>query len=177
MNIKDRILQIIEYYNFSIRSFEKKIGTSNGQISKCIARNSAIKSDILAKILEICPDIDANWLITGNGEMLKRTPATELQSDATAALWKDVVPREMYDTVLAQKDTLIKQLDDRIVSQAHFLEAVSKSYMVNSEHQNTTLKEIYHLLVEEREMIAAIQDEKALPEHTAPETLELPAVK
>lgn len=156
MGITDRIRQILKSQNLSVRAFELRIGTSNGQISKCIARNSAVKSDILAKILEFCPEIDANWLITGKGEMYKKSAESAAQPAMVPAVLNDMVPREMYDTVVQQKDELIRQLDARIVSQAHFLEAVSKSYMVNSEQQNSTLKEIYRLLVEESELLSAM---------------------
>lgn len=167
--ITDRVLKIIENKNLSIRSFEVKIGTSNGQISKCIARKSAIKSDVLAKILEFCPEIDANWLVTGEGEMYKNN--NNVGSGRMRE--EDMVSRELYDMAVSQKDKLIEQLDERIVSQAHFLEMVAKSYMTNSEQQNGMLKEIYHLLVEERELLSSIGGQNVAGEISTGETSEI----
>ena len=69
--MEERIRQIIEYYNISIRQFEQKISVSDGLIHKALARKSGLKSDTLAKILDIFPQINPDWLLLGKGEMLR----------------------------------------------------------------------------------------------------------
>ena len=67
------IKQYIDYKGITVYSFEKKIGTRS-TIDKAIKTNSKLRSDILAKIIEKFDDIRAEWLLTGEGEMLKETP-------------------------------------------------------------------------------------------------------
>ncbi len=69
--MEERIRQIAEYYGISIRQFEQKISVSDGLIHKALARKSGLKQGTLAKILDIFPQINPDWLLSGKGEMLR----------------------------------------------------------------------------------------------------------
>lgn len=86
--MEERIRQIIEYYNISIRQFEQKISVSDGLIHKALARKSGLKSDTLAKILDIFPQVNPDWLLLGKGEML-RVSSPETPSDTTLSALLD----------------------------------------------------------------------------------------
>jgi len=86
--MEERIRQITEYYNISIRQFEQKISVSEGLIHKALARKSGLKSDTLAKIMDIFPQINPDWLLLGKGEML-RGSVPETPSDATLSALLD----------------------------------------------------------------------------------------
>jgi hypothetical protein len=45
---------------------------SNGYLGKQLARNADLGEGVMNRILENCPDIDSNWLLTGKGEMLRK---------------------------------------------------------------------------------------------------------
>lgn len=65
MSIKDRIKQLIDYKRISVMAFEKSVGLSNGYL-----RNTAsISADNCAKILTAYPEVSADWLMLGHGEM------------------------------------------------------------------------------------------------------------
>lgn len=68
--MKDRLRQIIEYYNISVNAFSVKNGINESTIRKILTENTSIRSDNLAKIAENFPEINLDWLITGRGEML-----------------------------------------------------------------------------------------------------------
>jgi len=68
MNIIDRIKQIIDYKQVSVRKFCIEIGVANGFLDKV----KDVGSDKVAKILYTYSDINAEWLVTGNGEMIKK---------------------------------------------------------------------------------------------------------
>lgn len=69
MNIKERIQQLIDFKRLSVLAFEKSVGLSNGYL-----RNTAnISAENCAKILSTYPDISAEWLLKGEGEMQKST--------------------------------------------------------------------------------------------------------
>lgn len=68
--IKDRFIQVSEYYGLSIRKFEEKCQIGRGNISN-IGANGTIGADKLSKIIDNCSDINLEWLLTGKGNMLK----------------------------------------------------------------------------------------------------------
>lgn len=67
----NRVKDIIEYYKLNISNFEKEVGLSNNSIQTAIKRESNLKDETLNTILNRFDDISAEWLLTGNGEMLK----------------------------------------------------------------------------------------------------------
>ena len=68
MEIKDRISKFIQYKNITIAEFERNVSLANGYIKKF---KGSIGSDKLNNIISYYPDININWLITGEGSMLK----------------------------------------------------------------------------------------------------------
>lgn len=81
--IIDRIYKYIDYKGVKPVPFERKIGLSNGYLSKQFNRKADIGESILFKIIENCPDIDAIWLLTGKGNMLNKENHVALLSDPT----------------------------------------------------------------------------------------------
>lgn len=67
-SIKDRLSVFIRYKNLSKYAFEKSIGVSNGFFNSI---NKSIGSDKLGYISKTYPDLNIDWLLTGDGEMLK----------------------------------------------------------------------------------------------------------
>ena len=62
------ILDLIDYYsNGSKTLFSKKLGVTPQTISSWISRNTFDKELIFAK----CENINAEWLLTGEGYLLK----------------------------------------------------------------------------------------------------------
>lgn len=75
MSIKKRLDLIVKELGMSGRAFEKECGLANGSYSSI---RDGVGADKLNKILFRFPQISADWLICGNGEMLKmhgRIPA------------------------------------------------------------------------------------------------------
>lgn len=70
-NLSDRIRQIIDYKGISINKFSLQIGVSNSYFNKILRDNNSVGSDKIEKILREYPEINPEWLILGNGEMLK----------------------------------------------------------------------------------------------------------
>ena len=71
--VLDRIEQFAEKQGIKIGALEKKIGASKGVLSRAIAQKTDIQSKWLSKLVENFPQIDANWLLTGEGSMYRDT--------------------------------------------------------------------------------------------------------
>jgi SOS-response transcriptional repressor LexA len=71
-NISDRVHKILKFNNLSFYSAEKKLGIGNGILGKIVNKGMSPSYDVLAKMLSFFPEIDANWLLLGEGKMLKK---------------------------------------------------------------------------------------------------------
>lgn len=68
-----RLKQFIDYKKLSVSQFEKNTGFSNGAFSSQLKNNKTIGVDKLENILKVYPEISAQWLLTGKGNMLLNT--------------------------------------------------------------------------------------------------------
>lgn len=69
-SIKDRVLQLATTKGFAKKTFCENIGMNYSNFTGKAAK-TALNSDAIAKILSIYPDVNIEWLLTGEGEMLK----------------------------------------------------------------------------------------------------------
>lgn len=73
--IKERIIQLIEYKDIGKEDFYKKIGMTSANF-RGSAKKSPLNSNAIENILSEIPDVNPNWLLTGEGEMLKSEKVT-----------------------------------------------------------------------------------------------------
>lgn len=107
----EKITKIIEYYGITIKELERKISTSNGQLAKVKDRNSALKDEILDKILTIFPEINAYWLITGRGNMIFSELNDKKSTTVQPPVKQDPTIRELQ-AVCDEKERTIQVLQD-----------------------------------------------------------------
>lgn len=67
---KERILQLLEYKGCSKGNFFKKSGIKRGFLDSD-KLGQAVSDSQLSKVLAVFPDVNLEWLITGDGQMLK----------------------------------------------------------------------------------------------------------
>ena len=65
--LKERLFYFIEYKGLTVQSFEKTVGLSNGAVSKM---GDNTRRSTIDKISNFFGDLNKNWLLTGEGEML-----------------------------------------------------------------------------------------------------------
>lgn len=73
--MKERLLKFLEYLGIGQLKFEMKTGLSRGFVNK-VADNITLKS--VNKICEAYPQLNRNWLLTGEGSMLNNESATDV---------------------------------------------------------------------------------------------------
>lgn len=70
MNVKERLKDFISSQNMTIVDFEQSIYSSNGYVNSI---SKSVGLDKLQLIIEKYPNLNIEWLFTGNGSMLKQT--------------------------------------------------------------------------------------------------------
>ncbi|MDR6764484.1 hypothetical protein J2Y38_004717 [Flavobacterium sp. 2755] len=70
-NTINRIKQYLDYKGVRVGAFEKVVGMSNGSFASQLKHNKTIGVDKLENILKKYTDIDIEWLLTGEGDMIK----------------------------------------------------------------------------------------------------------
>lgn len=66
--INQRVIQYIEYKDINKAKFYKDTGIANGTLDK----SSKFNVQNIEKIITVYSDLDAYWLITGKGDMIKK---------------------------------------------------------------------------------------------------------
>ena len=67
MDIKERTYEFIRYKGLTVRSFEEKCDLSNGYVS---SMRKGFGKDKLNNVLKEFPELNRDWLLYGEGEML-----------------------------------------------------------------------------------------------------------
>lgn len=77
MGTKERLKQFIKNNGLTVKSFELSIGASNGYVNSI---SKGIGKDKLDKIIEVYPNLDALWLITGEENKNLNKPLPNYES-------------------------------------------------------------------------------------------------
>lgn len=99
MSVAHRLSLYIDYKFGSVSSFERSLSFSNGSIASQINNNKSIGSDRLEKILNSNPELSAEWLLTGNGDMIKSNQPTiqQLYHPKSTELIQEEQTVNLYD--------------------------------------------------------------------------------
>lgn len=109
MSVVLRLQEIAKEKSKSIRSFEIEIGKSVGYLKTMEKRGGLPGADVLIKIRELHPDIDMNWLLTGEGAMyIKRSDIVEEPSTPYKSVTINIVDGESSPLIKAL-EALIKK--------------------------------------------------------------------
>lgn len=73
----ERILSIIKYLNLSPSDFAEKIGVQRSSISHLISGRNKPSLEFIQKMLTRFPEINPEWILTGQGQMLKNENSPE----------------------------------------------------------------------------------------------------
>jgi transcriptional regulator with XRE-family HTH domain len=113
--INGRIDHLIKFYNLNVSQVAKKLEVAPTVINNIIkGRKSKPSYDLLVKILESFDRVSSEWLITGEGEMLKQLPISE--QAVNRATCERVAPIKQVTECVSckEKDRIVKEMEDRI---------------------------------------------------------------
>jgi transcriptional regulator with XRE-family HTH domain len=120
LEIKDRILKILNTENMSSAKFADIIGVQRSNISHILSGRNNPGLDFLQKVLTKFPTINSDWLLIGKGEMFKQTKQTEISfanlenktdfSEQQKSVEKIPQPKEIQIQTIVQKAKSIRQV-------------------------------------------------------------------
>lgn len=100
MTIKDKIQQYIDYKGISIYRLE-----ANAELSKGYwAKTKSISADVAMKISRIYTDLSAEWLLRGEGEMIKKE--MEISSPTPKEEPAPITPERLLSIIESQQRTI-----------------------------------------------------------------------
>jgi len=123
MSFGKRIKQYIDYKGFNVRSFEIKSTLKNGAIYRVVKNDTTLNGDSIATLGKIWKDLNLNWLMNGDGEMLLDSsvvnePVNEYNKDVkdlSEVKWCKEALRRADEQIALQKDMInaLKQIIEK----------------------------------------------------------------
>ena len=93
-SLHERLKIFIDYLGISHNKFARSIGISGAQISYIINSHQNFGVDKLLKIINIYPELNVEWLLTGKDKMLKKTGEAPSDEELTDKVYD---PQVAYD--------------------------------------------------------------------------------
>jgi len=106
LKMRERILQVIDYYGLNIKFTFIKTGLSNGFLDKA----GSVGTDKLEKVMIAFPDVDPIWLLTGKGEMFLPNSETRIRE-----YLKDVGAKMNVNEPVVEIKTKNRSLEDDLL--------------------------------------------------------------
>jgi len=101
--MKERIREILKNENLTSAQFADRIGVQRSSISHILSGRNKPGFDFIQKIITNFPEINAEWLITGNGRIYKQKAKSEDLFEPTI---KPTPDKELYEDKLKNNMTL-----------------------------------------------------------------------
>lgn len=120
--INERFSQIREFFcSGDNKLFASKIGEKEQNLSSICTGSRPVGLTSIMKLLVAIPEVDANWLLLGKGDMVKKKQGRNLKvTDSPQATVSNGdmsvnAPKELLALLTSQQDT-IKKLTDLLAS-------------------------------------------------------------
>ena len=119
LTINKRIITIVDFYNLTRYKFSQETGISDAVLCNIYKGKNKPSYDLIEKILNKYKTIDANWLLTGRGTMIKEEPQLQVLQESIVKYNKEDVSIQnpiqsnMKDSLFKYgKQTVINAGDD-----------------------------------------------------------------
>ncbi|MFO7656476.1 MAG: helix-turn-helix transcriptional regulator [Bacteroidales bacterium] len=111
--MKERLIEFLNNQGITATVFADRIGVQRSSISHILSGRNNPSYDFIAKILEKYPLLNANWLITGKGDMYMDK---NIQSDKKLPPLTLFDPIEQVNSVQVENSIQHKQSDNSTIS-------------------------------------------------------------
>lgn len=134
--VNQRVKAIIDYYSLTQRKFAEIVDTAQMNISSLFSRGSKPSCELLSKILVAFPQIDARWLLTGEGKMIKEeenVQVVSVESEELPYITNDIVQSrniDIRDLLESNSERVLRRsLTDLIGTDVDYVQRVITSAM------------------------------------------------
>lgn len=111
MNSKERLLEYLKYLGIGQNAFENSIGVSVAYISKL---KGSIGSEVLAKIKRTYPELSIDWLVDGDGEMIRQNVTQTNQHGDNINTARGSISINKQDDKLKEECERLRKENDRL---------------------------------------------------------------
>lgn len=114
-NVRTRINEVLRENKITENSVAAGDSATQSRLNSQLSHGKKITLDTILRILDACPDVSADWLLRGTGEMYKSTKITGANSvtgrNATVIGQQTAILSENFvRDMLAEKDKQIQTL-------------------------------------------------------------------
>lgn len=124
MATSERFLEVIEYLKISPYVLEKECGVKNAQAKISHYKKGvtkAISADIIVQLCEAYPQVNANYILTGRGDMFlngESSPVDSLNTSDSQKMFEDIIEgREKEISDLKAEIARMKSEIDKLTGQ------------------------------------------------------------
>ncbi|MEG1899427.1 MAG: hypothetical protein RR183_07110 [Bacteroidales bacterium] len=104
MTVKERLITYLKYRKISPRQFTIAIGVSESYVSNI---RTSIQPDKIDSITNHFPDLNTGWLLTGEGQMLKKEQEKIIEQENLSG--SVTINREAFELILTLQRTIDRQ--------------------------------------------------------------------
>lgn len=98
--VNQRLMEFLKVKQISVNAISKEISVAQSTLNTQLKGQATLSTRIVGKILEAHPDLSAEWLMRGKGEMLLSGKPEESDGDTDAWKAKYEAIKECYDSLL-----------------------------------------------------------------------------
>lgn len=130
MNTKDRLKEFLSAKNIGRNKFEFQIGVSRGYLS---TKSEIISSEVIEKTIDLFPDLNLEWLITGKGEMFKPidTSSSIISTQYQAESNQDEFDKDKLIELLMRTVKTYQTREDELLSRVEQLREENEQLKIN----------------------------------------------
>ena len=107
--ITQRVREFLTINSISVNSLAKQINVAQATLNPQLRGDRTLAANIVVKILETFPDISAEWLLRGEGEMYRDNSEQKKEISLTNPQ-DDSVWKAKYEAIKDCYDTLVSTL-------------------------------------------------------------------
>ncbi|MDM1293802.1 hypothetical protein HX021_05780 [Sphingobacterium sp. N143] len=124
-----RIKLVADREGMSVSAFEATIGASKGVFTRALANGTDIQSKWLVSIVEKYPLYSSEWLLKGEGDMLKALPVTKEDEETYLSPELEGITNAVISSlkqVVASQNITIKSQEKTIMSLERLLSSFER---------------------------------------------------
>lgn len=135
LSINERIMYILEHYGVSRYKFSQESGISETVLLNISKGKNKPSADFIEKLLNNYRAIDANWLISGNGSMLKKNH--EIVEDS------EPPPCNKQCLLCKEKERIIEKLEDCLKTKDISIESLQSERTMLKEYIEDLKRQLF----------------------------------